>query len=42
MDSDGKELIGTRVSGKASCIPESGRTELKRLRSNILNTLIPK
>ena len=31
VDSDGKELIGTRVSGKASCIPESGRTELKRL-----------
>ena len=25
VDSDGKELLGTRVSGKASCVPESGR-----------------
>lgn len=25
VDSDGKEVLGTRVSGKASCVPESGR-----------------
>lgn len=25
VDSDGKELIGTRVPGKASCVPEMGR-----------------
>ena len=25
VDNDGKELIGTRVLGKASCLPESGK-----------------
>lgn len=28
VDNDGKELIGTRVFGKASCIPESGKVDL--------------
>jgi len=25
VDSDGKELVGTRVSGKASCVPKTGK-----------------
>jgi len=34
VDSNGKELIGTRVSGKASCIPESGRVGCKSYVAN--------
>ena len=25
MDSDGKEIIGTRVLGKAYCVPDTGK-----------------
>lgn len=25
VDSDGKELVGTRVSGKVSCVPKTGK-----------------
>lgn len=39
VDSDGKELIGTRVPGKASCVPEMGRQCFYRRSRKIIATL---